>query len=176
MDLATRSAEAGDLAEVARIASSMTLRPGQTPPDGGFLVLGYDLPKFLSRMDSGALFWVAEHRGRIVGFVYAELLENTIDREMAVTADDLGVSPAAVVKQVGVLPDWQRSGVGAGLYRAMFSSLPERTFLVAVVTDPPNSASLAFHERMGFVGQAPFLREDGLSRLLLVRPAAPPSR
>ena len=52
---------------------------------------------------------------------------------------------------VGVEPGHRRQGVGRQLYERTFASLQARGCTsVKSVTSPVNSASIAFHERMGF--------------------------
>lgn len=144
MSVLLRRAEESDLYAIAQLAEDMTLPEGQAPPEGGFLVLGYSAEDYRRHLEAGALIWVALKEDETVGFVYAELMEDTDDTDMVAAARRIGDGKYAIVKQVGVRPDMQRSGLGARLYQEMFNTLDRRTLLVAVVTEPCNHASLAF--------------------------------
>lgn len=79
---------------------------------------------------------------------------------------------AAYVHFVGVAPAERGSGLGRELYERFFAAAREggRT-VVRCVTSPQNSASLAFHDALGFEQEG--IAEDydgaGNSRVLLAR-------
>lgn len=56
------------------------------------------------------------------------------------------------VDRVAVHPDWRGRGIGGRLYADFEAALPASVPYMAceVNIDPPNPASLRFHERMGF--------------------------
>lgn len=171
MTLAVRRCVSDDLPRVARIAQRMTLTPGHEPPQGGFLVLGYSEQQYRDRFEAGGLFWVAEKQREIAGLLYAERLELSDDIPMRTAAQRLGIGAAVVIKQVGVLPQWRRSGVGQLLYLTLLGTFPDRSLLVAVVAEPLNVASLSFQEKMGFERRGALHRDDPMPRILLVRQA-----
>ncbi len=55
--------------------------------------------------------------------------------------------------RVAITAEYRRRGLGARLYRRVFEELeetPARSLGLEVNVDPPNPASMAFHERLGF--------------------------
>lgn len=157
-----------DLAAIAALAQGLDPQTGTQQPSGGFLVMGYTEEHYRERLAEGARFWVVDDSDGTVAFLYVEELGSS-DHEVAELAERAGVEDALVVKQLGVAVTHQRHGVGALLYNELVMRFPDRDILAAVVTDPPNTASLAFHQRMGFTPIARFYRGDGRPRLLLRR-------
>jgi GNAT superfamily N-acetyltransferase len=81
--------------------------------------------------------FVAEHEGRIVGFVIG-FVSQTFPEE-------------AYIHFVGVHPEFRKSGLAQALYERFFAAARKlgcRT--VRCVTSPVNKGSIAFHRRMGF--------------------------
>jgi len=97
-----------------------------------------------------ALPWLVEEReGRILGYAYASPWKPRSAYRFTVEST------------VYVAPDAARRGVGEGLYRALFDDLRRRGLhsiigLIAL----PNAASVALHEKLGFV-KAAHLQEVG---------------
>lgn len=85
-------------------------------------------------------FLVAERDGNVVGFVETQPWrpKPAYDSSIEVT--------------VYTEPTRQRSGVGSALYGALFERLADSDFHRAyAIIALPNEASIAFHERFGFV-------------------------
>ena len=81
--------------------------------------------------------FVAEHEGRIVGFVIG-FVSQTFPEE-------------AYIHFVGVHPEFRKNGLARALYERFFAAARKlgcRT--VRCVTSPVNKGSIAFHRRMGF--------------------------
>jgi GNAT superfamily N-acetyltransferase len=81
--------------------------------------------------------FVAEHEGRIVGFVVG-FVSQTFPEE-------------AYIHFIGVHPEFRKNGLARALYERFFAAARKpgcRT--VRCVTSPVNKGSIAFHRRMGF--------------------------
>lgn len=73
---------------------------------------------------------------------------------------------------VGVHPDWRGRDLGRAAYARVFVALQDRGCRrVTAVTSPVNSASLAFHQALGFEASAPVADYDGpgQDRIVLTR-------
>jgi len=110
---------------------------------------------------------VAEHDGRLVGFLIGFLSQDRPDE--------------SYVHFVGVAPDARRASVGRSLYQRFFENgrRAGRT-RVRCVTSPQNTLSVAFHSAMGFEvepgteGRGPVLAKadydgPGVHRVAFVR-------
>ena len=77
----------------------------------------------------------------------------------------------AYVHLAGVAPDLRRTGLGARLYQAFFDIARARgATTVACVTSPGNTASIAFHTRLGFdVTVQPDHGGPGVPRIVFTR-------
>ena len=76
----------------------------------------------------------------------------------------------AYVHFIGVAPAERGSGLGRELYECFFDAARRnRRSVVRCVTSPQNTASLAFHEAMGFEQEGTTDDGAGSSRVLLAR-------
>lgn len=81
--------------------------------------------------------FVAEHNGKIVGFVIG-FVSQTFPEE-------------AYIHFVGIQPGFRKEGLGSALYERLFATVAKLNCrLVRCVTSPVNKASISFHLRMGF--------------------------
>lgn len=81
--------------------------------------------------------FVAEADGQLIGFLNGFLSQTFADQ--------------AYIHFVGVHPDYRKAGVARRLYDAFFAAVIARDRrVVRCVTSPVNTASIAFHRRMGF--------------------------
>lgn len=91
-------------------------------------------------LGAGYPWLVAQHEGRVAAYAYAT-------RWRSRAAYD-----PTVETTIYVAADAQRSGVGLPLYQLLLRTLAERGFHVALgCIALPNPASVAFHERCGFL-------------------------
>jgi|WetSurMetagenome_2_1015567.scaffolds.fasta_scaffold159226_3 GNAT superfamily N-acetyltransferase len=81
--------------------------------------------------------FVAEHDGRIVGFVIG-FVSQTFSEE-------------AYIHFTGIHPEFRKKGLARALYERFFAAVGKRGCrTVRCVTSPVNKNSIAFHRRMGF--------------------------
>jgi len=94
--------------------------------------------------------FIAEHDGRIVGFIIG-FLSQTFHHE-------------AYIHFSGVHPDFRRKGVASCLYRQFFDAARRHgCSMVRLVTSPVNKGSIAFHLRMGFSIEPGDVLVEGIS-------------
>lgn len=102
--------------------------------------------------------FVAEHEGRLVGFLAGFLSQTFADE--------------AYIHFVGVDPGHRRSGLGRELYGHFFATVRGHgRSVVRCVTAPVNRGSVRFHERLGFEVErvADDYDGSGESRILFVK-------
>lgn len=97
---------------------------------------------FEERIVSYLAYWpwlVCEHNGVITGYAYGSRYRERTGYQWCVETS------------VYVHDDFQRTGVGAALYMALFDILKKQGFYnVYAVINLPNDKSVDFHEKMGF--------------------------
>ena len=169
-----RSAARSDLEAITTLADRVALGTGASPP-GGFLVSAFsrgDYQRFIDRAD---YFYVALEHGKLEGFMLAYTLDR-IPAKGRIEQMLKSEYPAGfvLIKQVVVSPEHRRSGVGSRLYQALFRAAPNVAFLAAIVQQPPNPASEAFHRSHGFRPYAEAAAEDGRLRAVWHRPRPGP--
>jgi len=106
------------------------------------------LPKLFFLHFEGTSFVAEREDGTIAGFLIG-FLSQTDERE-------------AYVHFVGIAPEFRGSGLGRQLYERFFEVAREHGRTVArCVTSPANSASVAFHEALGFTADRVATDYDG---------------
>jgi ribosomal protein S18 acetylase RimI-like enzyme len=94
--------------------------------------------------------FVAEHEGKIVGFLIGFLSQTFPDQ--------------AYIHFAGVHPDYRRKGLARKFYRHFFESAQKHGCkIVRSVTSPVNKLSIAFHLRMGFSIEPGDILIEGIS-------------
>ncbi|MCJ7593807.1 MAG: GNAT family N-acetyltransferase [Desulfobacterales bacterium] len=96
--------------------------------------------------------FVAEHNGKIVGFVTGFVSQTFPDE--------------AYIHFVGVHPAFRKDGLARALYERFFAAVQNlgcRT--VRCVTSPVNKGSISFHRRMGFSAKDSEKVVDGISAI-----------
>lgn len=120
--------------------------------------------------DDDQFFAVAvDDEDMIVGFVVASSSHAPLHSDwLTETLVRVARRPFVVVKQVGVTTRARRFGVGRRLYGEALEWADGRPILAAVVDEPPNRASRAFHQRLGLVPLLRALPPDGVPRTVWV--------
>lgn len=160
-----REARAEDLDSVLRIARERQLAEADARLErDGFLVSGYDLADYRDLLGRAEYFLVAQQGTRVVGFLlgYADQTIPSRDSLSLRMARDLG--ELIVIKQVAVCAGHARNGIGRRLYERVLAGSAGVPVIAAVVAEPENAASAAFHEAMGFVPWRRARAADGRER------------
>ncbi len=92
--------------------------------------------------------------GDLAGYALAFAHDHPYDGEEFLTLRSLINAPFIYVDQIVVNPDTRATGIGRTLYQALTEQaqhLGATALCCEVNITPPNPASLAFHQRMGFV-------------------------
>jgi phosphinothricin acetyltransferase len=133
--------------------------------DSGFLILPLHEQQVLDDIASGEVeYAVCETAGTLTGFLKhsCRTLNEYQDLYWYDTPVDLlrGVH----IEKVAVREGFRGQGVGRALYEHLVTVFPAKRLYSFVVTSPcANSASLRFHEALGFKrrGHAPYAMPDG---------------
>jgi predicted GNAT superfamily acetyltransferase len=156
-----RSVTAADLDDVLRLARAAQLNP-ETDTEKGFLVAALDRDTYANALAYSELrenaehvvFLIAKSNEDAVGFLYgynnmyASRKSGTeTDAEIAARCEE----PYYVLKQIAADSSGRHKGVGRVLVQEFLSRLRCAYVFSAIVTDPANPASSAFHRKMGFV-------------------------
>ncbi len=164
-----REANVSDISSIYDIAVENQLHQG-THIQNGFLVSAYDVETYTRYLKEGNTILVVEKNHKVVAFLLTFLSEKLDD---SVLANKLMLShatrPFAVIKQVCVKKGFQRQGFGKALYEH-FTDHVFRDVYLAVVTQPYNEASIAFHDKLGFKKTFHFKGDDSLERIVYVKP------
>jgi len=104
------------------------------PPDGA------EMAARMARIRPHYPFLAAEYDGSVVGYAYSDKLYERAAYRWATEST------------VYVAPSHQKRGIGIALYRTLIAALVDQGFqtVIAKIT-LPNPASVALHERLGFV-------------------------
>jgi predicted GNAT superfamily acetyltransferase len=159
------------LAGIVRIAAEASL--GQQPSaseldrlsQAGFLVSNYDLQKYRTAAALGQLFAILDSSGEPASFLLSYGMGDAVDSEdvgSQFIRQRFGAS-VPIIKQVATRPAFAGSGFARALY-SYFIAKAARDVYAAIVKQPPNRGSEAFHERLGFSEAATFSHPDGKLR------------
>jgi predicted GNAT superfamily acetyltransferase len=155
------SVTTADLDDILRLARAAQLNP-ETDTEKGFLVAALDRDTYANALAYSELrdnaehvvFLVAKNNENAVGFlfgynsVYASRRSGgESEAEIAARCKDTYY----VLKQIAADSNGRHKGVGRVLVQEFLSRLRCAYVFSAIVTDPANPASSAFHHKMGFV-------------------------
>jgi ribosomal protein S18 acetylase RimI-like enzyme len=162
-----RRARLSDAHTIAAIAASCSLNV-TADTAGGFLLNGFATEDYAMMVSHGALTLICESdNGEVCGFVvvapFAQIDEAQL---LGITRND-----AVEIAQVAVSPEFRHRGIGRRLYEQMLTELGDEQRIVATVTTSPveNTASLIFHEKLGFTAVGDIGEGGGLRQRLFVR-------
>ena len=149
-----REATENDLPDIHKISEKLDVT-NRAQLDNGFLVSGYspaDLRRFYDHSEASIL--VADVDGVVVGYLTAYTPGYDSGRPGSVSDGIIEsnlwqLENPTTIKQVGVLPGFQRKGVASELFDAFMADQHGHVF-ATIVNDPPNPASEALHSKYGF--------------------------
>jgi predicted GNAT superfamily acetyltransferase len=158
--LNVRSAVESDLDDVLRLARAVQLSPGMDTRRG-FLVSGLSRETYAAALDyleprknaEHVVFLIAESNGKVAGFLFGYNDVYASHRSGGRSEQDIAArfsGPYYVLKQIATDSNDRKKGVGRSLAQRFFSEIQCTYIFSAIVTDPENPASCAFHREMGF--------------------------
>lgn len=150
-----RKASEQDIRKIWEIQNLYQMKGDSSDMLFGFLVSGYTQSDFRSFLtEEGVHLLVCEYKSEVVGYLLGFEAWKERDTKKGETLevlcklDDFDCDRLFYIKQIGTLPDAR--GAGSALYRKLFEMFPNCDFAATIVLDPPNLASIRFHERLGF--------------------------
>jgi predicted GNAT superfamily acetyltransferase len=162
---------------VAAIAATAGLRSLGSAPSrqeasrNGFLVSGYSQAVYRRRLTTAEHFYVAVKGGEVVGFVLAYSDANLESDEWLNHRIRGEFGGFLVIKQVCVAEHAARQGIASRLYRHVLGQWHTSPVIAAVVSEPENLASAAFHRSMGFEHLIELTPPGGVPRKVwIIRP------
>ena len=155
---------------VAALARSRSLA-GQdvsTASRDGFLVSEYTHATYRERLATAEHFYLAVNGDEAQGFVLAYSDERLAPDEWLNHRIRARLGGFLVIKQVCVAETAARQGIASQLYHHVLGQWSRSPVIAAVVAEPPNHASTAFHRRLGFEVLTELTPPDGRLRQVWV--------
>lgn len=155
---------------VAAIAALAAARGLDRAPDpsaavrDGFLVSDYTEDTYRQRLTTAEHFYVALKGDDLVGFILAYSDAHLAPDEWLNRRIRTGLGSFLVIKQICVAGDAARRGIASHLYHHVLDQWTTSPVVAAVVADPPNHASTAFHRKLGFQTLTELTPPDGRLR------------
>ena len=147
MDALIRRATTADAQAVCRIYNPYVLSTAISFEEAPVTVAAME--ERIAEISRAHAWFVAEHEGEVVGYAYAAAWRPRAAYRHAVETT------------VYIAPGSTGRGLGRSLYQTLLTELADRRYHCAIGGIAlPNAASVALHERMGFVKVAQF-REVG---------------
>jgi len=155
-----RSATEFDLDAVLKLAQAVQLYPGMDTRNG-FLVSALSRETYAAALSylepqkdaEHVVFLIAESNGKVVGFLFGYNDVYASRRSGGRSEEDIAVrfhDSYYVLKQIATDLNDRERGLGRRLAERFFSEVKCSYIFSAIVTEPENPASCAFHREMGF--------------------------
>nr|WP_202451106.1 GNAT family N-acetyltransferase [Streptomyces sp. SID4948] len=163
-------AREGHIPAIAALAASrsLTVLDASTAGRDGFLVSGYAEGTYRERLSDAEHFYVAVKGEEVLGFLLAYSDQRLRSDEWLNHRIRIGLGSFLVIKQVCVASSAARQGVATLLYHHVLGQWSASPVIAAVVADPANRASTAFHRQLGFEVLAQLTPPDGRLRTVWV--------
>ncbi|MEV4982991.1 GNAT family N-acetyltransferase [Micromonospora sp. NPDC053811] len=116
----------------------------------GFLVSNYGEDTYRDRLTTAEHFYVAVEGDSLVGFLLAYSDQRIGPDEWLNHRIKVALGSFLVIKQVCVAREAARQGIASQLYHHVMEQWTTSPVVAAVVAEPANHASTAFHRRLGF--------------------------
>lgn len=131
----------------------------------GFLVSDFSKNEYEKFIKTADYFFVAQKDDEVLGFVLAyssRMIKKNEWLNMLIKARH--PEDFVLIKQICVKRELAGKGVADILYRYLFKEAAGEAFYTAIVLDPPNPRSFAFHEKHGFKKVMEERPPDGMLR------------
>ncbi len=145
IDILVRNAKLKDLPGVVKVNHSLHYPERKD----GFLIQKRPVEEFKKILGICKYFFIAEVGRRVVGYLIvmdetADFLDNEIFSFYVGRYKNF-----VFIEQIGVLPDYQRRGIGRALYKKLLE-IERKRVLVDFMIKPRNSQTISFHKTIGF--------------------------
>jgi len=157
-----------ELAEAGGSGAAPEAGPGRR----GFLASARDVDDYQDLLVRGEHFYVALAGDRVVGFAVAYSGERIAPDEWLNLQIRARLDDFVVMTQVCVDPDHSAPEIAALLYEHVLARTRGLPVVVAMVLEPVNAASVAFHARLGFAPMLELTPPDGRRRLVMCHAGA----
>ncbi len=169
-------ATAQHIPAIVDLAEKWTLSqlPLETAQEKGFLVSNFTQEKYLRFLSYVDHFYVLYYQGELAAFLLAyssRFIQP--DEWLNLQIRQRHPNPFVLIKQIAVHPEHQGKGLASKMYTYLFQQTSGLPLFTAIVVDPPNKRSIAFHERLGFRKVFEAVPPDGLRRGVWKREAEP---
>jgi len=164
-----RKAVPDDAPEILKVVESVHIKNLKNL-DSGFLDgAKLDLGYYLKLIEERSLFYVAEVGGRIVGFAVAYPFGKHWRQNREYYLELFSGKGFMFIQHIGVVPAFQKTGIGRNLYERLFHDSGAEMFVAGVAKEPRNAASEAFHRSMGFKKADEHTWDDGVTGFVYVK-------
>jgi predicted GNAT superfamily acetyltransferase len=155
------------LSEIVNIAQSWNIKRLSLDKieNLGFLVSNFQEKDYLSFIHKSDYFYVLFKDDILSGFLYAYSSDLISDNEYVnqlIKKDH--PAPFVLIKQICIQPSLIGQGVATYLYQYLFGQTMGYPLFAAIVLEPFNQRSVAFHERHGFQQIFQCTPEDDIPR------------
>lgn len=135
----------------------------------GFLVSNFSKQTYEIFIQQNHIFWILEESGKLRAFLLAiDPAKQILDQELDTKIKKYGINQYLIIKQICVHPKHKSKGIASYLYKVFIEKYDRIPLVVAIVTNPPNSRSIAFHKKMGFEYAFEYLAPSGLYRSIFI--------
>ena len=155
------------LPQVAVLAQTYELNDlsSGTAGETGFLVSAFSERDYQKFMQYDEHFYVSLAGETVAGFVLAYTSDNIQpDEWLNNLIKSRHPDPFILIKQICVDRDFIGRGIATSLYHHLFHVAPRWPHFAALVRDPPNLRSIAFHKKLGFYLVFEATPPDGIRR------------
>ena len=156
------------LTQIVSLAKTYQLDQ-QSPPEKnlkmGFLVSGFEEQDYWELMARANYFYALLENQDVIGFLLAYSSDRIQDSEwLNLLIKYRNRVPFFVIKQICIRSERTREGLATSLYQYCLSQAKEQYGFAAIVLNPINYASIAFHEKLGFKKIFEEIPPDGIRR------------
>ncbi len=155
------------LSQVATLAQTYEL--GDLSPvtagETGFLVSAFSEKDYQKFMQYDDHFYVSLAGETVAGFLLAYTSDKIQPNEwLNMLIKSRHPDPFILIKQICVNRNFTGRGIATSLYQHLFHEVPRYPHFAAIVRDPPNLRSIAFHKKLGFYPFFEATPPDGIRR------------